>query len=118
MTKCEGCGASVDSGLNECPYCGHSIVKHVPNLSTIESPSDVYRRDQESGTVHFGNGISGARPVSGKDNVSASYRDGGGKRGNLPCLNCGHTNPSSRITCEACGSELQRRIIHRRREIS
>ncbi len=35
-------------------------------------------------TVHFGDGVRGARPPSGRDNIRATYRTGLGASGNLP----------------------------------
>jgi rRNA maturation endonuclease Nob1 len=111
LASCDECGASIDRGEKECPYCGHVLVKVVSDHSV----SEVYRVDRESGTVHFGDGITGARPVTDSDGVSAAYRVGGGRKGTLPCSVCKHVNPPTLLRCEACGAELQRRILHRRK---
>lgn len=52
------------------------------------TPSDrhyVIRRE-ENGEVYiqFGDGVNGARPPSGENNVTATYRSGAGAEGNTP----------------------------------
>ena len=108
MTECEACGASVDSGERECPYCGHSFIKHTATAKPGTKDPRVYTIDREVGTLHFGDGETGARPTSGKDNVSATYRHGGGSKGGLVCPNCKLENKETRIECEACGTALKR----------
>ena len=43
-----------------------------------------YTLDPATGTVTFGNGVRGAIPPRGRDNVTANYRTGGGTAGNVP----------------------------------
>ena len=40
--------------------------------------------------MHFGDGKAGVVPSTGKDNVSGTYRAGGGTKGNLVCSKCKH----------------------------
>jgi hypothetical protein len=42
-----------------------------------------YEIDRISGSVKFGDGINGAIPPIGTDNIKADYRSGGGKSGNV-----------------------------------
>jgi uncharacterized phage protein gp47/JayE len=42
-----------------------------------------YEIDETSGSVIFGDGINGAIPPVGTDNIKADYRSGGGKSGNV-----------------------------------
>jgi len=56
--------------------------------SLIESPADaqsysVAQDSQGATTVQFGDGFSGARPSTGKDNIRARYRKGLGVSGNV-----------------------------------
>lgn len=115
MPSCDSCGANIDLGETECPYCGHNFIKRVERISKIKDKGQTFRLDTESGTVHFGDGKAGVIPRTGKDNVSATYRAGGGTTGNLVCSKCKHQNRPNLLRCEACGSELQRRILHRRK---
>jgi rRNA maturation endonuclease Nob1 len=117
MPECEGCGASVDRGMRECPYCGHVLLKIVTDHSKLQESREVYSLDLESGTIHFGDGKLGAIPKSGKDSISAAYRIGGGTKGNLVCSNCKHQNPVNLLRCKACGSDLHRRKLHRGRKV-
>lgn len=115
MLKCESCQASVNAGERECPYCGHSFIERatVPKPETRDAR--VFSVDKERGTIYFGDGVSGARPPTGKDNVSASYRHGGGSSGNLVCSNCKLENPNTRSDCEACGTPLKKSVSRVRR---
>jgi len=45
-----------------------------------------YEIDRISGNVRFGDGINGAIPPIGVDNIKADYRSGGGKNGNVGSL--------------------------------
>ena len=110
MPECESCGANVDSGDRECPYCGHSFIKHVATArpGTKDSRAYTVERETDGARIHFGDGESGARPPTGKDNVSATYRYGGGAKGGLVCPNCKLENPETRTECEACGTPLKR----------
>jgi len=51
------------------------------------APSDRHyavRRDENGGVfIQFGDGVNGARPPSGKNNVTATYRSGAGAGGNI-----------------------------------
>jgi rRNA maturation endonuclease Nob1 len=115
MPECESCGAKIEVGEGECPYCGHSLVKHATAPRPETKDASAYNLDRETGTVHFGNGVSGARPESGKDNISASYRYGGGSIGNLVCSKCKLENPITRNECEACGTPLKKPSVGRLR---
>ncbi len=58
----------------------------VPNLYARQPDERVFATslsDAGETTVHFGDGISGARPPAGRDNIQAEYRKGLGKAGNL-----------------------------------
>ncbi|CAL78120.1 hypothetical protein BRADO4376 [Bradyrhizobium sp. ORS 278] len=60
--------------------------QEVPNLFNRAPEDRVYVTqigDDGSTTVQFGDGINGARPPTGLDNVRATYRKGIGKGGNL-----------------------------------
>ena len=116
MSECESCGASVKAGERECPYCGYSFMDRVTAPKPEIKDPRIYSVDRKSGTIHFGDGERGARPTTGKDNVSASYRHGAGATGKIVCIQCKHENQPTSMRCEACGAELQRRILHRRRE--
>lgn len=98
MTSCEGCGASIDANDNECPYCGHSVRKRVDirqvdrthdsarervELRKGDRTYDIDRRADGTSSVRFGDGKSGSRLPSGKDNVSSQYRRGAGSSGNI-----------------------------------
>lgn len=110
MTECEACGASVKAGVSECPYCGHSYISRATAPKPGTKDASAFRVDRESGTIHFGDGERGTRPESGRDNVSASYRSGGGASGNVVCSNCKLENPETRIACEACGTPLKKSV--------
>ena len=45
-----------------------------------------YTLDGASGEISFGNGSSGMIPPIGRDNIRASYRSGGGTKGNVAAL--------------------------------
>lgn len=58
----------------------------VPNLYARQPDERVFATslsDAGETTIHFGDGISGARPPAGRDNIQAEYRKGLGKAGNL-----------------------------------
>ncbi|MBY8998159.1 MAG: hypothetical protein KGD60_10530, partial [Candidatus Thorarchaeota archaeon] len=115
MPECEACGASVKAGVRECPFCGHSFVKHTAIAKPGTKDTSKFTVEREAGVVHFGDGEIGTRPPIGKDNVSTSYRYGGGSKGSLVCPNCKLENPETRSDCEACGSPLKRPIDRLRR---
>ena len=114
MPECESCGASVDAGERECPYCGHSFVTKaaISRPTTVTKPrtddAGIYSLERETGTVHFGDGETGARPTTGQDNLSVGYRHGVGSDGFIVCSNCKHENPEYRTECEACGTALRK----------
>jgi DNA-directed RNA polymerase subunit RPC12/RpoP len=108
MPECESCGANIDNGEIECPYCGHSQIKSATTARLGTKDTSAYSLDREVGTIQFGDGEKGTRPESGKDNVSASYRYGEGATGSLVCSNCKLENPETRIDCEACGTPLRK----------
>ncbi|MHA3965076.1 MAG: hypothetical protein AM325_016230 [Candidatus Thorarchaeota archaeon SMTZ1-45] len=108
MRECESCGASVDNGEDECPYCGHSFIKHASITKPGRDVMFKFSIDNDEGRIHFGDGMSGARPGSGRANLSARYEYGGGSEGNLICPNCQLENDSTRDECEACGTPLKK----------
>ncbi|WP_282606171.1 baseplate J/gp47 family protein [Pelagibius sp. Alg239-R121] len=58
----------------------------VPNLYARQPTERVFTTslsDAGETTVQFGDGISGARPPAGRDNIQAEYRQGLGRAGNL-----------------------------------
>lgn len=57
--------------------------KEVTDFINSGSKDRHYVIDKATGTLWFGNGINGMLPPSGKDNIKADYRIGGGKKGNL-----------------------------------
>jgi predicted amidophosphoribosyltransferase len=115
MTECKSCGASVLAGVRECPYCGFSFINHATDPIPETRDPRVYTIDKEGTTIRFGDGERGTRLPTGKDNVSASYRYGGGSSGNLVCSNCKHKNPETRTDCEACGTPLKKPVSRLRR---
>ena len=108
MTECKSCGASVKASERECPFCGYSFIDRATAPKPETKNPRLFNVDRESKTVHFGDGERGGRLPTGKENVSASYRYGGGSSGNLVCSNCKHKNPETRTDCEACGTPLKR----------
>jgi len=88
MPNCESCGAAIDTGDTECPYCGASVTQTtVVHKSELERPEKVYTTatDADGNThIRFGDGQTGHRPSSGSDNVSVTYRQGAGSQGNVP----------------------------------
>ncbi|MFW9806827.1 MAG: hypothetical protein ACFFFK_08870 [Candidatus Thorarchaeota archaeon] len=111
MPKCDSCGGSVEPGTRECPYCGASIIKHVAAPRPGIKDNSVYavKREPDGQTsIEFGDGVTGARPQSGSDNLAATYRAGGGSKGGIVCPKCGMENPVHRVECEACGTLLRK----------
>lgn len=84
MPNCDSCGAGIDPGDTECPYCGASILqKTTAQTSTMGSSDSTFgtRMDDDGSThIHFGDGKTGARPQSG--DISSQYRQGAGTQGN------------------------------------
>lgn len=77
------------------PLTGSTLEVRVDGILWREAPDFHGRRPDDrvyvtriapDGTteVRFGDGVSGARLPSGRNNVSATYRVGGGRRGRLP----------------------------------
>ena len=64
--------------------------------------------EAEEGTVHFGDGLVGARPPTGSGDFAATYRGGAGEAGNLELRGMGLREPVAVIvvvqprTGEAC----------------
>ncbi len=87
MTSCKGCGANIDANDKECPYCGHSVIHRTEaQTSTLENQGKIYgtNRDEDGNThIQFGDGQTGSRLSSGRDNVASQYRQGAGSSGNL-----------------------------------
>ena len=108
MPECESCGAKVDAGKIECLYCGHPFIKHTTTARPETIDPQAFTVDRESGTVHFGDCVTGARPESGRD--VGHYRAGTGHDpiGSVVCPKCGHKNPIARGECEACATPLRK----------
>jgi hypothetical protein len=87
MVSCEGCGGEINAGVNECPYCGRSVMQHVEYLKrTSESHESAYGTStDEEGLTHirFGDGQTGSRPQSGSSSISSQYNQGFGSQGNV-----------------------------------
>jgi len=87
MTSCEGCGANIDANDKECPYCGHSVIQRTDiQKSTLENQKSYGTTRDEDGNTHiqFGDGQTGSRLSSGRDNIASQYRHGAGSGvGNL-----------------------------------
>lgn len=85
MTSCEGCGANIDANDKECPYCGHSVIQRTEaQTSTLENQGRIYgtTRDEDGNThIQFGDGQTGSRLPSSRDNVASKYRQGAGSQG-------------------------------------
>jgi predicted RNA-binding Zn-ribbon protein involved in translation (DUF1610 family) len=111
MPECDSCGGTVESGERECPYCGASMIRHVAVQKPGTKDTSVYtlRREPDGRTsIDFGDGVTGARPPSGSDNLEATYRAGGESKGSIACPKCGMENPSHQVECEACGAPLRK----------
>jgi len=89
MTSCEGCGANIDANDKECPYCGHSVIQRTEaQTSTLEGRIYGTTRDEDGNThIQFGDGQTGSRLPSGKDNVASKYRQGAGSQGSVHSIN-------------------------------
>jgi len=85
MTSCEGCGANIDANDKECPYCGHSVIQRTEaQTSTLEGRIYGTTRDEDGNThIQFGDGQTGSRLPSGRDNVSSKYHQGSGSQGSV-----------------------------------
>lgn len=55
----------------------------VPDFFNSDSSSRHFVLNRRDGTVSFGDGKTGAIPPSGQDNITASYKIGGGSDGNV-----------------------------------
>jgi baseplate J-like protein len=53
------------------------------DLAEASASDRVYAIDRTFGQVQFGDGVHGTVPPIGKDNINATYRAGGGSRGNI-----------------------------------
>ncbi|MDT5269291.1 MAG: hypothetical protein QOH49_1477, partial [Acidobacteriota bacterium] len=53
------------------------------DLAETGAADRVYAIDRTFGQVRFGDGVHGTVPPIGKDNINATYRAGGGSRGNV-----------------------------------
>lgn len=84
MATCDACGASIDVNERTCQYCGHSIIRRVDGKAG-DTTYGVVRGEDGSSRVRFGDGMTGRRPSSG-GSISAQYRSGGGKGGNLSAV--------------------------------
>jgi len=85
MSNCDSCGAGIDDGDTECPYCGASIRRITAGQkSAIRSSDSTYMvriDDEGKASIRFGDGQTGARPTSG--DVSSQYQYGAGTQGNV-----------------------------------
>jgi uncharacterized membrane protein YvbJ len=111
MPECDSCGGNVEPGERECPYCGASMIKHTAIQKPRTKDTSAYTLEREPDgrtSIDFGDGVTGARPQSSSDNLSATYREGGGSKGGIVCPKCGMENPSHRVECEACGAPLRK----------
>lgn len=70
----DGSGKSVDAWV---------LWLHVPDFYGSDGSSRHYQLDSLAGRVLFGDGIRGMIPPAGRENIKASYRIGGSKRGNV-----------------------------------
>ena len=116
MPECASCGANVELGEKDCPYCGAPMVTHQTLRRPGTKDTEVYTLKHETDgttTIDFGDGEEGARLPSGVDNIRATYRAGGGAKGNLVCPKCGLDNPLDRFECEACGAQLRKPSVGR-----
>jgi len=57
--------------------------KEVDDLQYSSSSSRHYTLDHATGEIRFGDGRTGLIPPIGKDNIKATYKTGGGKKGNV-----------------------------------
>ncbi|MHA2063561.1 MAG: hypothetical protein ACXABY_04175 [Candidatus Thorarchaeota archaeon] len=117
--NCRGCGAEIRHDDEKCPYCGHPHVQHRPDrIGDPQEKDDHFAIDREEGTIRFGDGATGRRPASGRDNISAAYRAGAGasripgsaRTGSgmrvINCSACGTENPVSHKICINCNAKL------------
>jgi predicted phage baseplate assembly protein len=56
----------------------------VEDFLSVAADARAYTVDPLTGVIAFGDGVDGAIPPIGRDNVRASYRTGGGTAGNVP----------------------------------
>ena len=110
MPECDSCGANVDDRERECPYCGHSFLKHSTAARPESQDPQVFRIEESSvgHTIHFGDGVMGARPESGREVGHYRPETGHDPMGSKVCPKCGHKNPIARGECEACATPLRK----------
>ena len=108
MPECEGCGANINRGERQCPYCGHSQVKKTTTAIPGTKDPRVYEVDRATGTVRFGDGETGKRLPSGRDTGPERPLTGHEPTVEAVCPNCKRKNPFGRSECEACATPLKR----------
>ena len=108
MPECEACGGSIDRGERECPYCGHVLIKHSTAADPSKRDTRVFSLDKDSGTIHFGDGKTGAVPESGRVVSHHRPRTGYEPKDTVICPKCGHKNQPVRWECEACAATLRK----------
>ncbi|TFG26948.1 hypothetical protein EU527_19135 [Candidatus Thorarchaeota archaeon] len=108
LVECDSCGASVNSGDSHCPYCGNQLKQKTSSIRPAHEQDSVYSFDREKGTLQFGDGKTGDRIASGRDNISASYRSGSVDQVNLVCPHCRYRHKKPTPKCEKCGTSLLR----------
>jgi len=64
-------------------FVNNSPWERVDFFSRCRPTDRVYVLRKDTGEIQFGDGIHGARPPTGSNNVRASYTAGGGKAGNV-----------------------------------
>ena len=55
--------------------------QEIDDLSRASEGDRYYEVDEESGKIRFGDGVKGARPPAGRNNIKASYSLSGGTTG-------------------------------------
>jgi hypothetical protein len=71
----------VDEGAGPVEW---TLVDHLLNSSTTDMHYVVRRDADGTAWIEFGDGNYGRVPVSGRNNITVSYRVGGGEKGNVP----------------------------------
>lgn len=56
----------------------------VESLALSGAEERVYQLDEEEGRIDFGDGVHGAIPPAGEENIAVEYSFGGGVKGNIP----------------------------------
>ncbi|MHA1614993.1 MAG: hypothetical protein ACTSYJ_09125, partial [Candidatus Thorarchaeota archaeon] len=81
---------NIDANDKECPYCGHSIIQRTEaQTSTLENQGRIYgtTRDEDGNThIQFGDGQTGNRLPSGRNNIASKYHQGAGSQGSVQSI--------------------------------